>query len=76
MNIHIENAETLEYLTSSGSWTRNVKKAEAFKSSTLAKKTGSLAAIGKFNVVGAFNNSPQLTNLDVGCGTHGEAVTK
>jgi hypothetical protein len=71
MKILIENTETLEMLTSAGAWTKNTKQAATYPSSTIAKQTGAAAAIGKFNVIGRFANSAQITNLDEGCGTAG-----
>jgi hypothetical protein len=68
MTILIENADTLEFLTRDGRWTKHAGEAATYRTSTLAKEFGTAAPIGRFNVVGAFKNSPQLTNLDEGCG--------
>lgn len=69
MKILIEDAATLEYYTREGRWSRNKKDAVTFASSAQAKASGESAPIGRFNIVGFFSNSPQLTNLDEGCGT-------
>lgn len=69
MKILIEDAATLEYYTRDGRWSRNKKDAVTFASSALAKASGKNAPIGRFNIVGFFSDSPQLTNLDEGCGT-------
>jgi hypothetical protein len=68
MKILIEDAQTLEYYTAAGRWTKNAKEAATFPNSASAKHAGAKAPISKFNVVGFFSNSPQLTNLDDGVG--------
>jgi hypothetical protein len=70
VKIIIENAETLEFLTSDGRWSKDVTRAAAFPNSNAAKARGVTFPIGRFNVVGAFATSPQLTNLDEGFGSH------
>jgi hypothetical protein len=69
MKIFIENASTLEFLTREGRWSKNKKEAAVYTSSAQAKTFGKSSPIGRFNVVGFFANSPQLTNLDDGCGS-------
>jgi hypothetical protein len=69
MKIVIENAETQEFLTADGKWTRNSKQAAVYSNTTTAKARGASAPIGRFNVVGTFKDSPQITNLDEGSGT-------
>jgi hypothetical protein len=73
MTIYIENADTQELLTKDGRWTRSRDKAANYRTSNLAKQTGAAASIGRFNVIGAFRNSPQITNLDEGCGVAAKA---
>jgi hypothetical protein len=73
VKILIEDPATSKFLAANGSWTKSSKDAFAYRSSTLAKQAGEKIPIGRFNVVGAFANSPQLTNLDEGCGLQGEA---
>lgn len=68
MTIFVENAETLEYLGKDGRWTKKVDQAATYGTSTLAKEYGISAPIGRFNIIGAFRNSPQVVNLDEGCG--------
>jgi hypothetical protein len=68
MTIYIENPQTLELLTKDGRWTKNRKDAASYRNSTLAKQFGANSSIGAFNVIGAFPNFPQITNLDDGCG--------
>jgi hypothetical protein len=69
MRIIIENAETNEFLTADGTWTKDAKHAMAYQTSEKAKERGSQVAMGRFNVVGSFSVWPQLTNLDEGIGT-------
>ena len=69
MKILIEDAETLEYLTPRGHWTKSSVEAAGYPSSATAKIAGAKAPIGRFNIIGSFANSPQITNLDDGCGT-------
>lgn len=71
MRILIENAETSEFLTAQDEWTHDAKRATTYATTTSAKEHGSAAKIGKFNVIGIFANSSQITNLDDGCGTAG-----
>jgi hypothetical protein len=73
MKILIEDPTTAKFLAANGSWTKNSKDAFAYTSSTLARQAGEKISMGHFNVVGAFSNSPQLTNLDEGWGLQGKA---
>jgi hypothetical protein len=68
MTILIENAETHEYLTKDGRWTRKMDQAATFQTSTLAKQSATGFPIGGFNIVGVFRTSAQLVNLDAGRG--------
>ncbi len=68
MNILIENNETLEYLTSSGKWTKNPLAGRCFKASEAAIQVAELEAIGKFNIVGHIPATNQFINLDHGRG--------
>lgn len=68
MTILIENAETHEYLSRDGRWTRKMEQAATFRTSTLAKESALAFPIGVFNVIGTFQTSAQLVNLDAGCG--------
>jgi len=71
MTIFIENADTQEFLSREGAWTKHFEKAATYRSSTLAKAFAQTAQIGRFNVIGGFHNSPQLVNLDEGQGVKG-----
>jgi hypothetical protein len=68
MTILIENAETQEYLTTDGRWTKKMEQAATYRTSTLAKASATTAAIGRFNIIGAVRKSSQIVNLDDGCG--------
>jgi len=68
MTILVENAETFEYLTADGRWTKKIDQAATYRSSTLAKASATGAAIGRFNIIGAVRKSSQIVNLDEGCG--------
>ena len=68
MTILVENAETLEYLTTDGRWTNKMERAATYRSSTLAKASATSAAIGRFNIIGAVAKSSQIVNLDEGVG--------
>ena len=68
MTILVENADTLEYLTTDGRWTKKMDQAATYRSSTLAKASANSAAIGRFNIIGANQKSSQIVNLDEGCG--------
>ena len=68
MRIIIENAATLEFLTTEGRWTKDAGRAAQFANSGAAMVRGATLPIGVFNVVGSFKGWPQLTNLDEGRG--------
>ena len=68
MNILIENEETAEFLTESGSWTKNPREGRQFKSRVEAVKIAKGEAIGRFNIVWHILTSNQFVNLDHGRG--------
>ena len=75
MNIIIENAESLEYLTATGEWTKTVVSAKRFPATGAAFAAAKHEAVGKFNVVGFIADSNQFINLDHGRGKGVEAKT-
>jgi len=75
MNILIENAETLEYFTSTGLWTKNAEKGKCFGATTAALAAAKAEPIGKFNIVSYITQTKQFINLDHGRGKGAEAVT-
>lgn len=68
MNILIENNDTLEYLTSSGQWTKNPLQGKFFPATRIAFRAAKMEAIGKFNIVCHIPNLNQFINLDHGRG--------
>lgn len=68
MNILIENDSTLEYLVSSGSWSKNPKTGKRFRVSDEAFKAAKQEAIGKFTIVFHIPETNQFVNLDHGRG--------
>jgi len=74
MNILIENAETLEYLTTGGQWTKNVAEGKTFAARAAAFDVAKLELIRKFNVVCYIPQTKQFINLDHGRGKAPAAV--
>ena len=74
MNILIENAETLEYLTTSGKWTKNVRDGKCFGATTTAFAAAKEEPIGKFNIVSYITQTKQFINMDHGRGKGAEPV--
>ena len=68
MNIYIEDAESLEFLTTSGQWTKNTKKAKTFDTIQIALQAAKLEAIARFNIVRYFPMTQQFVNMDQGKG--------
>lgn len=75
MNILIENAETLEYLTSNGQWTKNADKGKSFGITTEAFAAAKQELIGKFNIVCYIAQTKQFINMDHGRGKGIETAT-
>ena len=68
MNILIENADSLEYLTETGQWTKNPGDGRRFPASMVAYQFAKREAVGKFNIVGHISATDQFINLDHGRG--------
>jgi hypothetical protein len=68
MNILIEDAEKLEYLTSSSLWTKNPAEGKDFGAKATAFAVAKQEPMDKFNIVGHFSMTKQLFNLDHGRG--------
>lgn len=68
MNILIEDAEKLEYLTSNSEWTKNVVKARDFRATGDALAVAKKEPMGRFNIVGYFAETKQFINLNHGKG--------
>lgn len=74
MNILIEDAETLEYLTMSGQWTKDATEGKKFTATEAAFEVAKQEAIGKFNIVCYIPQTKQFINLDHGRGKGSETV--
>jgi hypothetical protein len=74
MNILIEDAEKLEYLTSNNRWTKNCALGKDFESTGTALAAAKKEAMGHFNIVGYFAETKQFINLNHGKGKGTEAV--
>lgn len=68
MKIIIEDAETLKFLTTDGSWTEEPLDGQSFASTRVACAAARREPIGKFNIVGYFADTFQLVNMDHGRG--------
>lgn len=68
MNILIEDAETLEYLTNDGRWTKNVADGKTFRATEAAFEVAKREPIHKFNIVSYISQTRQFINLDHGRG--------
>ncbi|TAK99653.1 MAG: hypothetical protein EPO07_10680 [Verrucomicrobia bacterium] len=68
MNILIENADSLEYLTEAGHWTKNPRKGKNFPATEAAFQIAKREAVGKFNIVCHIPATNQFVNLDHGKG--------
>jgi hypothetical protein len=68
MNILIEDAEKLEYLTSGNLWTKNAAEGKDFGATGTAFAVAKQELIGKFNIVAYIAGSKQFINLDHGRG--------
>jgi hypothetical protein len=73
MNILIEDAEKLEYLTSSNHWTKNVAGGKDFRATGDAFTAAKKEPMGRFNIVGYIAETKQFINLNHGKGKGVEA---
>ena len=69
MNILIENAESLEYLTESNVWSKKPTDGKNFGGVKAAQAVAKKEAIGKFNIVWYFVETRQFINMDHGRGS-------
>lgn len=69
MNILIENAESLEYLTENNHWSKKPADGKSFGGVKTALAIAKKEAIGKFNIVWYFQETRQFINMDHGRGT-------
>ena len=68
MNILIEDAEKLEYLTTAGHWTKNVAEGKSFAATETAFEVAKKEPVGKFNIVCYIKQTRQFINLNHGRG--------
>ncbi len=68
MNILIEDAESREYLTTTGQWTKNAALGKAFGTTEAAVQVAKKEPIRKFNIVCHIAQSSQFINLNHGRG--------
>lgn len=68
MNIMIENADSLEYLTVDNHWTKIAADGKHFPRTGAAFDVAKKEAIGKFNIVGYVPETRQFINLNHGRG--------
>jgi hypothetical protein len=68
MNILIENADSLEYLTDAGQWNKNPRAGQIFPATEAAYLVAKREAVGKFNIVCHIPTTDQFINLDHGRG--------
>ena len=68
MNIMIEDAESLQFFTGEGLWSKIATEGKRFTGTALAFKAAKLEPIGKFNIVGYVVETMQFINLDHGRG--------
>lgn len=68
MNILIEDAEKLEYLTGNNQWTKNAAEGKSFEATETAFQAAKKEPIGRFNIVFYIAQTKQFVNLDHGRG--------
>jgi len=68
MNILIEDAETLEYLTGDSKWTKKASEGKNFGATEAAFNVAKKEPIGKFNIVFYIPQTKQFINMDHGRG--------
>ena len=68
MNILIEDAEKLEYLTSNNLWTKNAAEGKNFGATGTAFAVAKKELIGRFNIVGYTTETKQFINMNHGKG--------
>lgn len=68
MNILIEDAEKLEYLTSNGKWAKNAAEGKCFEATETAFEAAKNEPIHEFNIVCYITETKQFINMDHGRG--------
>jgi len=75
MNILIENAESLEFFTTGGIWSKSAAEGKVFRTTMTAFTAAKQEAIGKFNIVCHIPQTNQFVNLDHGKGKGAAVVS-
>ena len=75
MNILIEDAESLEYLTGNNSWSKNAAECKNFGATKAAFAIAKKEEIGRFNIVAYVHQTKQFINMDHGRGKGIPAVS-
>ena len=75
MNILIEDAEKLEYLTTDGQWSKNATDGKSFAATETAFEIAKQERVGKFNIVCYIKQTRQFINLNHGRGKAVDATT-
>ena len=74
MNILIEDAESLAYLTSTNQWTKIAAEGRDFGTTGTAFATAKKEPMGRFNIVAYVEQTTQIINLNHGRGRGVEMV--
>ena len=69
MNILIEDAETREYLSANGKWTKSATSGKSFRATAVAMEAAQKEPINDFNIIFYIPQTQQIVNLDNGRGT-------
>jgi hypothetical protein len=75
MDILIENNDTLEYLTATGTWTKDPVAGKHFASTNIAFRAAKQEVVGKFNIVAHISGTNQFVNLNHGRGAGAAETT-
>jgi hypothetical protein len=75
MNILIEDAETLQFLTGNGRWTKKPGDGASFATIHDAFTAAKKEPIHKFNIVRYFSGTEQFINMDHGSGKGKETAS-
>jgi len=76
MNILIEDADSLEFLTSHGTWTKKASDGRHFGNTVMAFDAAKKEAVGKFNIVCHIPATNQFINMNHGKGKGGTEATE
>lgn len=68
MSILIENADSLEFLTANGTWTKNAAEGKHFGTTVTAFDAAKKESVGKFNIVCHIAQTNQFINMHHGKG--------